>query len=221
MVLDSGSTLTLLDAGIGKVVNAAIGGYIDPNLQAMFVDCSLRNEITSFEFTFGTKTNPKVTIRVPISEMILPSPFTSGQFPPWLVGIVPTNACLFGLRFSDQVPPQTTNILGDSFLRSAYVVYDLENNLVGIAQTKFGSNTTNIVEFQKNATSFPMVPGDPMPSDLFPAPVLPASQAVAPKPVSTQGVRTSARVTPAPKTSARVSPRPTTSARIRPTTTKT
>jgi hypothetical protein len=35
-------------------------------------------------------------------------------------------------------------ILGDSFLRSAYVVYDLENNEIAIGQTVFNATSSNI-----------------------------------------------------------------------------
>jgi hypothetical protein len=37
-------------------------------------------------------------------------------------------------------------VLGDTFLRSAYVVYDLQNNQISLAQTDFNSTTTNVVE---------------------------------------------------------------------------
>jgi hypothetical protein len=50
-------------------------------------------------------------------------------------------------------------LLGDTFLRSAYVVYDLKNNLIGIAQTNFGSTKTNVVELQASATSIPNLSG--------------------------------------------------------------
>jgi len=41
-------------------------------------------------------------------------------------------------------------LFGDAFLRSAYVVYDLEDKRVGLAPTKFGSTASNIVEIVKD-----------------------------------------------------------------------
>jgi hypothetical protein len=46
------------------------------------------------------------------------------------------------------------------------VVYDLQNNLIGMAQTNFNSSKTNLVEFSANATSIPDVPGVPVPAGL-------------------------------------------------------
>jgi hypothetical protein len=40
----------------------------------------------------------------------------------------------------------STSVLGDTFLRSAYVVYDLQNNQISIAQTDFNATSSNVVE---------------------------------------------------------------------------
>jgi len=40
--------------------------------------------------------------------------------------------------------PSGSIILGDSFLRSAYVVYDLENNEIANGQTAFNATSSNI-----------------------------------------------------------------------------
>jgi hypothetical protein len=40
--------------------------------------------------------------------------------------------------------PSGSIILGGSFLRSAYVVYDLENNEIAIGQTIFNATSSNI-----------------------------------------------------------------------------
>jgi hypothetical protein len=50
-------------------------------------------------------------------------------------------------------------VLGDTFLRSAYVVYDLENNEISIAQTNFNATTENIQEIQKGADGVPNATG--------------------------------------------------------------
>ena len=49
------------------------------------------------------------------------------------------------------------SILGDFFLRSAYVVYDLENNLVGIAQTNMNSSSSNVLEVPEGVTTIPQL----------------------------------------------------------------
>jgi len=44
-------------------------------------------------------------------------------------------------------------------LRSAYVVYDLKNNVIAVAQTNFNSTTSSIVEFSAGETGIPLVSG--------------------------------------------------------------
>ena len=58
---------------------------------------------------------------------------------------------MFGvMNFSS--PPY---LLGDTFLRSAYVVYDLANNQIGIAPTDFNSTDSNIVPFPSMSAPIP------------------------------------------------------------------
>jgi hypothetical protein len=45
--------------------------------------------------------------------------------------------------------------MGDTFLRSAYLVYDLENNEISIAQTNFNSTSNNVVEIGTGTESVP------------------------------------------------------------------
>ena len=46
-------------------------------------------------------------------------------------------------------------MLGDTFLRSAYVVYDLDNNEISLAQTDFNSASDNIVEITNGTNGVP------------------------------------------------------------------
>ena len=49
----------------------------------------------------------------------------------------------------------TTSVLGDTFLRSAYVVYDLANNEISLAQTNFDSKSSHVVEISSGTGSVP------------------------------------------------------------------
>ena len=49
----------------------------------------------------------------------------------------------------------TTPVLGDTFLRSAYVVYDLTNNEISIAQTDFNATTSNVQEISAGSSGVP------------------------------------------------------------------
>lgn len=72
---------------------------------------------------------------MPISEFVTPLLTLDGSTPKFPHG--EGAACSFGLMSSGPPSPQTPILLGDSFLRSAYVVYDLANNQIAMAQTKF------------------------------------------------------------------------------------
>lgn len=57
--------------------------------------------------------------------------------------------------FGNQNQPAPPYLLGDTVLRSAYVVYDLENNQIAIAPTKYNSTESNIVAFASKGAPIP------------------------------------------------------------------
>ena len=50
-------------------------------------------------------------------------------------------------------------MLGDTFLRSAYVVYDLSNNEISLAQTNFNATKSNVMEIQSGTAGVPDATG--------------------------------------------------------------
>ncbi|OBT89848.1 hypothetical protein VE02_00789 [Pseudogymnoascus sp. 03VT05] len=134
VLLDSGSSLIYLPNAMTNAIYEAIGAQYDSTQSAAFVPCSMRsiNETLDFKFT-------SPTISVPLDELILDIPKTNNK-----TAVFPGGepACLFGIAPSGVTVP----VLGDTFLRSAYVVYDLGNNEISLAQTKFNATKTNIVE---------------------------------------------------------------------------
>ena len=50
-------------------------------------------------------------------------------------------------------------MLGDTFLRSAYVVYDLSNNQISLAQTDFNATKSNVMEIQSGTSGVPDATG--------------------------------------------------------------
>ncbi len=46
-------------------------------------------------------------------------------------------------------------VLGDTFLRSAYVVYDLGNNQISLAATNFNATTSNVQEIGTGSGAVP------------------------------------------------------------------
>jgi hypothetical protein len=147
VILDSGTTFTYLPDRIADEIVTLLNGNVD-NQGNIYVDCNIltQNPKLTFNYEFGGPTG--VNISVPISEVVFPltDVFSTGGF---------ATLCVLGITGSGG----RSNILGDTFLRSAYVVYDLSNNLIAIAQTNFNSTTSSIVEFQASATRIPNVSG--------------------------------------------------------------
>lgn len=115
-----------------------VGAVSDPEW-GVVVPCNIKNTLATLSFTFGGSGGP--TIKVDISEFVT-SVVVSGARPPTFRDKTP--ACRWGLQPAE---PGAPILFGDTFLRSAYVVYNLQNEQIGIAQTSFNSSKANIVEF--------------------------------------------------------------------------
>jgi hypothetical protein len=153
-ILDSGTTITYLPDRIAEEIVTLFNAYVD-YMGNVYVDCNILTQSPkmTFNYEFGGPTG--VNISVPISELVFPLTgafSTDGSATPDVPFASP---CALGITGSGG----EGNTLGDTFLRSAYVVYDLSNNLIAIAQTNFNSTTSSIVEFQASATGIPNVSG--------------------------------------------------------------
>ena len=133
VLLDSGSSLTYLPNAITAAIYQQVGAVYDPSQGAGYVPCSLAKNTSTIDFTFS---NP--TISVPMDELVLQT--SSGITRNAANGAQST--CLFGIAPAGS----STAVLGDTFIRSAYLVYDLENNEISLAQTKFNATGTNVME---------------------------------------------------------------------------
>ncbi|KAH0538745.1 hypothetical protein FGG08_004699 [Glutinoglossum americanum] len=150
VLLDSGSSLSYLPNNIVSALFRMFNAKYDAESQAAYVPCSLANTGGTLDFTF---TQP--TISVPMNELVIdPGVQSDGRRLTFGDG---TPACLFGISSSGG----STNVLGDTFLRSAYVVYDLDNNQISLAQTNFNSTQDNIKEIGTGPSAVPDATGVP------------------------------------------------------------
>ncbi len=140
------------------------GGVDDRNnTGVVFVDCEkLTTEAgASFEFTFGRPAGP--TITVPMSEMILPLSYLFSPQAAALVKTPFTNTCVLGITSWNESISAESSLdiftLGNTFLRSAYVVFDYDHNQTAIAQGVHGIADSNIVELSASATGIPALSG--------------------------------------------------------------
>jgi hypothetical protein len=152
-IMDSGATLTFLPE---KVVEPMRDRFeIVSFMGHDFIPCKYRNSDTSkttVDFLFQHK-----TIKVPLSELTVEFPDTD------LAKLLPIEEpCIFGIQSteSSNITSDRFAIIGDTVLRSAYVVYDATNKQVGLAQANVGSSESNIHELNEGR-DFPVVRGVP------------------------------------------------------------
>lgn len=134
VLLDSGSSLTYLPDSMAEAIYEEVSAQYDSAEGVAYVACSLASsssDAVAFNFT-------SPVISVPMSELVLDvyasssSSSGGGRRPRLADGR--TEACLFGIAPAGG----GAAVLGDTFLRSAYVVYDPGNDEVSLAQTRFG-----------------------------------------------------------------------------------
>lgn len=149
VVLDSGTTLTYLPPDMATQVWKEVGAtYDDVTFKAAILPCSYANHAGYFSFLFSGPAGPR--INVTMDELVLP--LTTGEPPRFSDGPHRGQAiCEFGIQSSSDTPW----LLGDTFLRSAYVVYDLINNEVGMAPTDFNSTKSNVIAFASKGATIP------------------------------------------------------------------
>ena len=139
VILDSGTTLTYLPDNIANDLSVGVGAE-NNNDYGPIVPCSLGANTASVNFTFGGPGG--AVISVGVNEFVIPLG-TDGPAPKTKKG---ADACGWGIYPAAGQP----NLLGDTFLRSAYVVYDLANNQIGLAATDFNATSSNVKDFTGN-----------------------------------------------------------------------
>ncbi|KAL5332734.1 aspartic peptidase domain-containing protein [Aspergillus crustosus] len=138
VLLDSGSSLSYLPDSIVEDIYNDIGVTYESSTGAGYAPCSLARDNVNVTFSFSS---PKIIVG--IDELIIDAGdlrFRNGE-----------RACIFGI-----VPAgESAAVLGDTFLRSAYVVYDLENNEISLANTKFNATESNVLEIGTSNDAVP------------------------------------------------------------------
>ncbi|KAK0609625.1 putative aspartic-type endopeptidase opsB [Lasiodiplodia hormozganensis] len=136
-ILDSGTTLTLLPDDVANDIINGVGAR-ETRDYGYVVNCNIGDTGASIEFSFGGSGGP--TISVGMDEMVLPLTDTEGN--PARFRDSGEEACIFGIEPAGDAPI----LLGDTFMRSAYVVYDLHNRQIALANTHFNATSSNVQE---------------------------------------------------------------------------
>ncbi|KAI4163503.1 MAG: hypothetical protein LQ342_002775 [Letrouitia transgressa] len=142
-ILDSGASAAMVPSFLAEAVFRYFGAVTDdPRLTQAgmgnggVVPCNLSTSAGTFEFGFGGPNGPKISLAA--SELVMPwaNNLTFGDYSP---------ACLLGIRGWDS----SHLLLGDSFLRSAYAVFNLETRQVALAQANTDPVTSSQADVQE------------------------------------------------------------------------
>lgn len=125
-ILDSGTSFTYLPTTQFNSLISALGATYVSSQGAYFLNSPPAEGVT-YNFSGAKVTVPPSELAIPVSE----------------VGVSGIGYEYFVPIF-DYSNTEDYVLLGDSFLRSAYVVYDLDNNEISIAQSSFDSSSSDI-----------------------------------------------------------------------------
>lgn len=132
VILDSGTPISRLPSDVFDDLVAAVEGL---NYQVessddygYVVDCALGQASGYLNLGFeDPDTGNSVVISVPFSELAVPE----------------SDICVFGATPQDY----QDLVFGDTFMRSMYIVYDLDSYQISLAQSNFNSASSNVVPF--------------------------------------------------------------------------
>ncbi|KAK0862455.1 hypothetical protein LTS02_007214 [Friedmanniomyces endolithicus] len=134
VLLDTGSSAWSMDQNVYAQYIAPAFPYVD---QQGLCSCSHQNDETTLTVEFGRKIN----ITVPIREFVIPiyNATTNQPYPYSSTGS--DTACAFMISPA-AATGQGFQTLGDAILRSMYVVFDLDNGQVSLAQAALNSTAS-------------------------------------------------------------------------------
>lgn len=136
-LLDSGTSTTGLPNSVFEPIARGLGAVgvdvsdsQDGSEVIYTVPCELRATNATLTYTFGGTDAGASRVVVPLSQVIgnTGQEFNTSEF------ASPEGGCDMGF----EGPIAGVAILGDTFMRSAYIVFDLANNVVAMAQAKVG-----------------------------------------------------------------------------------
>ncbi|GAV50213.1 hypothetical protein ZYGR_0U00690 [Zygosaccharomyces rouxii] len=122
-LLDSGTSLIYLPDALAKGIAHKLGGSYNEDIGYYVIGCPSENDDSQLVFDFGG-----FTIKNNLSNYLLGSPDDGDD-----------SQCVLGI-----LPSDVQAILGDVFLADAYVVYDLDDYEVSLAQASFDNSKEDI-----------------------------------------------------------------------------
>ncbi|KGO61442.1 Peptidase A1 [Penicillium expansum] len=137
VTLDNGSPLIALPKELVDPIFKEVGvGYSRADSYP-YIPCNMKKADYNVTFSFSG-----ATVSIPLKELIFEN-YAEADFP--------EGTCIFGITYSDP----GVNLMGDTFLRSAYVVYDLANNEISLANTDYDGGDDDIYEIGTGTAPVP------------------------------------------------------------------
>ncbi|RAL13337.1 pepsin-like aspartic protease [Aspergillus homomorphus CBS 101889] len=138
VVLDSGTSLTYLPTGTALDIMNAVGAVYYESQGLAVLSCDKAD--TDYEIVFAFS---GFNLSINLGDLLVESAF---------------GYCAFGI--APEIPGSDgVYLLGDTFLRSAYVVYDLANNEIHLAKTNTNPGPDHILEIGAGTSAVPQVTG--------------------------------------------------------------
>jgi len=137
VILDTGTAFTILPSDLFNELVAYFGAFNDQTF-GWIVRCDLGGMTGTLDYQFAGPTGPLISVpfkelTVPLVDVSTGEPYTDTNNHP---------VCRLGL--DEPSSADEPLLFGDTFLRSAYVVYDLDNLQIGIAPTIYNVTSSNI-----------------------------------------------------------------------------
>lgn len=153
VILDTGTTLTYLPQQIAQQIALSVANQNDVALDSQagvyVIGCDVANSNAQVQLQFSTSSqvsSTPITFSVPVSQLVIP-----------LDGTTPSTAtqCIFGIAPSSSGSASSSGLylIGDSMLRSAYMVFDMGQNRVGLAAANGVGGTVNGIAASTSAAS--------------------------------------------------------------------
>jgi hypothetical protein len=153
VILDTGTTLTYLPQKVAQEIALSVANQndiaIDQQAGVYVVGCDVANSNAQVQIQFSTSskvTDSPITFSVPVSQLVIPLDGTSAST---------ASQCIFGIAPSSGSSSSSSNLylIGDSMLRSAYMVFDMGQNRVGLAAANGVGGTVNGVAASTSAAT--------------------------------------------------------------------
>ncbi|KAI9315308.1 aspartic peptidase domain-containing protein [Dichotomocladium elegans] len=151
-IIDTGTTLAYFPNKIAEQMADALvgrGNYaLEESSQTYLTYCSAAQNSTTIQLQLShssdISTDP-LTLAVPVSQLVIPLDATT---------VEEASVCMLGIA---PIGSSSSNmfLIGDSILRSSYLVFDIGNNQIGFATAKNVNGSVNNVSSSPSSTSSP------------------------------------------------------------------